>query len=284
MLPILVSIGPLKIYTFGVFLVLAFFWASFLLWKNIRLTSYKEEEIFDGLFLSLFFGLFIGRLFYVLMHFSDFGLDFLKFILINGFPGLSIVGVMTGGFLTMFLYTNAKKIDFSEALDYFVSPLLLAFSLGKIGAFFSGEEVGSVTNFFLKIKYPGYDGLRHLTPLYEAIIFALAAYVSYRLLFEIRKDRFRHGFSLVFFFWTFSLTYFAFDNIKADHLYLAGVSFNGIVSGVLLLTTSLFFVYYFRSGILGFINKHGHKFFKKIHNRPKGKTPGGKGKDTKTNR
>jgi prolipoprotein diacylglyceryltransferase len=65
MLPILLDLKIFKIYTFGVFLVLAFFWGSFLIWKLIRLTSMKEEEVFDGLFWGLFGGLFLSRLFYV---------------------------------------------------------------------------------------------------------------------------------------------------------------------------------------------------------------------------
>src|SRR3989338_2744259 len=98
MLPVLFSFGPVKIYTFGIFLVLAFFWAAFILWKNIRLSSYKEDDIFDGMFISLIGGLVIGRLVYVILNFSSFGIDLLKFILINGYPGISLAGVIVGGF------------------------------------------------------------------------------------------------------------------------------------------------------------------------------------------
>ena len=90
MLPVLLDLKFIKIYVFGVFLVLAFFWGSFILWKNIRLTSQKEDEIFDALFFSLSGGLFFSRLFYVILNFDKFGFDFLKFILINGYPGLSL--------------------------------------------------------------------------------------------------------------------------------------------------------------------------------------------------
>jgi len=65
MLPVLLDLPFIKIYTFGVFLVLAFFWSAFLLWKNFLLTSYKEEEIFDQLFLGLVGGLLVSRIVYV---------------------------------------------------------------------------------------------------------------------------------------------------------------------------------------------------------------------------
>ena len=112
MLPILLNLGFLKIYTFGVFLVLGFFWAIFLLWKNIRLTSFKEEDVFDGLFLSMFGALFFGRLIFVFLNFKDFGFNLLKFILINGYPGLSLYGSIFGGLFILYLFTNARKLNF----------------------------------------------------------------------------------------------------------------------------------------------------------------------------
>jgi len=274
MLPILFSLGPLKIYTFGIFLVLAFFWSSFLLWKNIRLTSYKEEEVFDGFFLSLAGGLFFGRLVYVLLNFKDFGFNLLKFILINGYPGISLYGLTFGLLVTLWLFFNSKKINFLEAIDYFISPFFVALVLCEFGAFFSGVEVGSKTKFLLRIRYLGYDGFRHLTGLYEALIYLLAVYFSYRILFEIRKERFKQGFLLVFFLWFFSFTSFLFDRIKVNHLYLTGYSFNKVVSAVLLLTTSFYFVYYFKSEILNY----GQKIIKKIHFPTKGKTSQGERK------
>ncbi|MBI4009128.1 prolipoprotein diacylglyceryl transferase [Candidatus Roizmanbacteria bacterium] len=255
MLPVLLDLKFIKIYTFGVFLVLAFFWGSFLLWKNIRLTSYKEEEIFDGLFFSLFGALFFGRLFYVILNFEKFGFSLLKFILINGFPGISQFGILVGGFLTLYLYFFIKKIKFREAADYFISPIFVAVLFGKLGSFFSGAEVGAKTKFFLSIKYTGYDGLRHLTPLYEAIVFGLGAYLSYKLLFAVRKERYPRGFVFYFFCWYFAFIYFLFDKLKENRLYLFGQSFNMTVSAMLSLTVSLYFIYHFRNSFLSYGSK-----------------------------
>lgn len=278
MLPVLLDLKFVKIYTFGVFLMLAFFWSSFMLWRNIRLTSYKEEDVFDGLFLSIFGGLFLGRLTYVILNFKDFGFSFLKFILINGYPGISLIGTILGSLLVLYIFFSTKKINFLEIIDYFVTPLFIALLFGKLGSFFSGAEAGTVTNFFLKVKYAGLGGLRHLTPFYEAILFTFGAFFSHKLLFEIRREKYQKGFLLFFFFWFFSLVYFLFDKIKFVTLYLQGRSFNWLLSGIVLLTTSVYFIYYFKNNLLGFINKHGHKAFKKIHSGTKGKTPKGETK------
>jgi len=251
MLPVLLDIKFVKIYTFGVFLVLAFFWASFLLWKLIRLTAFAEEDVFDGLFWILGGSLFFSRLIYVVLNFKDFGFNFLKFILLNGYPGLSIYGAILGGIITGLIFFSSKKIKFAEVVDYFIPPLFLGLAFGKLGSFFSGAEVGVKTKLFLAVKYVGFDGLRHLTPLYESLLFFLASYLTYRLVFEIRKETVKHGFNLYFFVWAFALIYLVFDKLKLTHLYLGDKSFNEIVSAILFLTMTCYLLYYFKSLIGG---------------------------------
>jgi len=280
MLPVLLNLGFIKIYTFGVFFVLGFFWAIFLLWKNIRLTAFKEEDVFDGLFISMFGAIFFGRLVYVFLNFKDFGLNLLKFILINGYPGMSLYGSIFGGFLVLYLFTNSRKLNFNDLIDYLISPIFIVMVFGKIGGFFSGTEIGTKTNFLLKIKYVGFDGARHLVGLYEGILLAVGLLLSYRILFEIRKERYYNGFLLKFFLWFLALTIFLFDKIKENHLYFLGQSLDFLISLIILLTISFHFVYYFRNGILSFINNYGQKIFKTVRVRTKKKVRGGKEKNS----
>lgn len=291
MLPVLFNFGGLKIYTFGVFLALAFFWGLYLLWKLIRLTSFKEEEIFDGVFISLFGALFIGRVVYVAANFNKFGFSLAKFILINGYPGMSLYGCLVGSLFFLYLYIRSKKLVFEELIDYFIPPFFLAIAFGKLGSFFSGVEAGTRTNIFLAVKYIGYFGGRHLTPIYEALLFFLAVYLSYRFLFEIRREKYPKGFNLYFFSWYFALVYFAFDKIKETHLYFSGYSLNQWLSAILVLTFSFYFLYYFRSLIITRfliviknISNYGQKTYKKISGQVRGKFKKGQRKDSKTNK
>ncbi len=278
MLPVLLNLGFLKIYTFGVFLVLGFFWAIFLLWKNIRLTSFKEDDVFDGLFISLLGSLFFGRLVYVILNFKDFGFNLLKFILINGYPGISLSGSVFGGLLVLYLFSTSRKINFNELIDYFVTPLFIALIFGKVGAFFSGVEIGTKTNFLLKIKYVGFDGFRHLVGLYEGLILIIGALIAYKILFEIRKEKYYKGFLIKFFIWFLALTIFLFDKIKDNRLYFVGLSLDFLISLIILLTTSFHFIYYFRNNILSFIKNYGQKIFKTVRSRSKKKVGGRKEK------
>jgi len=264
MLPVLLDLTFLKIYTFGVFLMLAFFWSTFLLWKNFLLTSHKEEEIFDHLFLGLFGGLFISRLVYVGLHFSEFGYSFLKFILINGYPGLSLYGFMFGFLISIYLSMNRSKVKFSETIDYFVPSAFVALAFGKIGAFFSGAEVGAKTNFPLKLKYVGADGMRHLTPLYEGILFLIGGFIAYQLLFSIRREKFAKNINLFFFFWFVGLVLACSDLLKdSTAIMFSTISFNALISYFLLLTFSAYFIYYFRSSVFAYVKSNFKKFHKK---------------------
>ncbi|MDO8497302.1 MAG: prolipoprotein diacylglyceryl transferase [bacterium] len=289
MLPVLLDLKVIKIYTFGVFLVLSLFWGAFLLWRNVRLTQYKEEDIFDSMIVSLIGGMFVGRLVYVLLNWSSFGFDILKFILINGYPGFSFYGCIAGGMLFLGIYFSFKKIKFNEIIDYLVTPLFVALGISKIGAFFAGTEVGTKTKFPIALKYVGFDGFRHLTPLYEGILFFLGAFISYKIMFAIRRDKYKKGFLFQFFFWYLALVYFLFDPIKSYHVMVLNQSFNRMVSLIILLTFSFYFLYYFRSlftsGLGSFINllsKYGKGTYKSVHKGSGKQVKTGEGQDSET--
>lgn len=250
-------------------MTLAFFWGSYLLWKLIHLTVYREEDVFDGVFFSLFVGLIIGRFVYVSLNFSKFGFNPAKIILINGFPGFSIYGGLLGFFLGHWLFFRLKKISYWEIIDYYVAPLFLVFAFAKVGNFFSGSEIGAPTQIFLSVKYAGLAQAHHLTALYEGILFFLGAFLAHRLLFAVRRGNYPKGAAFVFFIGYFALVYFSLDGLKSAHLLMRGYSFNRTVSAILLLTVGFYIVYYFRSQIYHFLSKHGKNTYKIVHRRAK---------------
>ncbi len=262
MLPVFLDLKVVKFYTFGVFLLLAFFWGCYLLWKNFLLTAYKEEDIFDGMFLALTGGLFMSRLLYVVLHFNEFGFSILKFILINGYPGLSLYGFLIGFFFTLFFYTSRKKMKTMEVFDYFIPPAFLALGFGKIGSFFSGTELSGRLNHFLLTLFP----------LYEAVLFFLAAFFSYKILFSIRREKYEKGFNLFFFGLYFSFVSLMFGVIRSGKNLLQQPEFNIFLSSIFVLTFSFYFIYYFRSliferiaNITRGVRRHGKKHSKTTH-------------------
>lgn len=249
MLPVLLDLGFFKLYTFGIFLVLAFFWGAFFLWKNITLTSYKEDEIFDAVFFGLLGGVLMGRIQYVALHFSDFGYDLLKFLLINGYPGMGFLGFLAGFFLFLLIFTGWRKISFMRATDYFIAPLLLSIAIAKLGAFFAGSEIGTQTKFVLALTYQNLDGTRHLTALYESLAFFAASFFAYKIVRSIRRGKLYEGFNFIYCIWVIGLITVLFDSLKTFRIMVNSVSFDLVIGSLLVLTVSAYFVYYFRQPI-----------------------------------
>ena len=73
MLPILIELGPIKIYAFGVCLTLGIFLALYFWWKMGREEHFDEISLFDSYFLSLIVFLISGRLGYILLHWEELG-------------------------------------------------------------------------------------------------------------------------------------------------------------------------------------------------------------------
>ena len=206
MLPILFTIGPVKFYTLGLFLVLALFWGSFILWKLINLTPYKNTEAFDVLSFCLAGAVGFARIFFVILNWPTFGFNLLKIILINGYPGMSLVGALFGAFIFFAFYCFYRKKSFYELVDYFVVPLFLALSIGKIGSFISGVDVGTKTDFMLSTNVVGYIGRRQVVGLYEALFYFVGFIASYKMLFKIRREQLNQGTIFFYFLLFFSLT------------------------------------------------------------------------------
>lgn len=265
MMPILLQSGVFTIYTFGFFLLIAFLTGSFLLWRNIKLTSYKETDIFDMLFISIFAGLFTSRLVYAVLNFDEIGFSVLRFILINGYPGMSLFGALLGAFLCLFIYAKFKKISFLELSEYIMSPLLLSFSIAKIGSFLSGIDLGKKTDFILQMHYLGVEGGRHFVGLYESLLLFIGFIITYRLMFIVRREKAASGTSFYFFLVWFGLVQLILDNLKENHLYLAEFSLNGVAGGILCIVGTVFLLTRYRSRIVVKLKKNLKKNGNKTH-------------------
>lgn len=255
MLPVLLDLRVVKIYTFGIFLVLAMFWGLFVLWRNVKLTSYKEEDVFDTVFIALVGAVFTARLFYVFANPSKFGFDVLKFILINGYPGLSLIGALVGGVLFGSLSLWRKKINSRHLVDYIISPLFLGMCIAKFGSFLAGVDVGSKTQLPIAVRYLGYSGNRHIVAFYESFLFLIAVYLAHRLLLQVRRHTLPEGFVAVFFIFFFSGVTLLLDKLKENHLYLVGFNLNVVISSVALALSGAYFLYYFRNIIKEYASK-----------------------------
>jgi len=233
MFPVLFEIGPVKIYSYGLFMALAFLVGSFVVWKKAKEEAFDEGKIFDGIIITTFFGLMGARLHFILFHFEHFGFDIIKWLWLTRYVGLYFYGGLFGGVLGLFWFTRRQKWDFWQIADIVVFGFSLAQIVAKIGCFFNKKD---------------------FTQIYEAILVFFIFYLllklerKYRLFdwYRGKKDKAEPGFLSLFYLILYSFSRIILENWREDGIYLIGIKITQIIS-VLILVFALIALY-LRSG------------------------------------
>ncbi len=173
MLPVLFSIGPITISSFGLFLAVAFLFSTYLIWRLARAWDMDEEKMLDVLILTFFGGLVISRVFFIIEHLNFFQADFLKMIQITKYPGFSFWGGFGGGAGALFFLCRMIKIDFGKVLDISSVGFLGGLFWGNIGCFLGGCGAGIQSDLFFATPMVGLIGKRLPVQLFEAVIFLI---------------------------------------------------------------------------------------------------------------
>lgn len=254
MLPVLFSVGPIKIYSYGLFMALAFLVGSFIVWRRAKEEAFDEEKIFDAIIFTTLFALLGARIYYLLFNFKDFGFNLLKWFWLTRYVGLCFHGGLFGGILGLFLFTKREKWDFWQTADIAVFGLSLGQAIGRIGCFLNGCCYGTPTELFLGVKFSGLPERRHPTQIYEAIFVLLIFYLllklerRYRLFawYRGKKDKAAPGFLALSYLSFYNLGRIFLENLRGDSVYWRGVRSTQLVSGLTLLVALI--VLYQRSG------------------------------------
>jgi phosphatidylglycerol:prolipoprotein diacylglycerol transferase len=171
----------LRAFSFGPFLVLAFFTGAFVLWKKGKEEYYEENQLFDVMIAASFWGLVGARIGFIVVHFQDFGLDVLKWLSLVSFPGyLGFSGLLVGLFV---LHAKAKQLkwDAYEVSDFGAIALALTTVVIALGMFVNGSGFGNPTNLPIGLSFPGVFDKRHPVQLYAALIYLIFFFILWRL-------------------------------------------------------------------------------------------------------
>lgn len=140
MLPTLITLGPLAISPLTLLVPLAFIFASYLLWRDLR-EDYPEEEIISlTIYLALAF-LAGARLIHVLSRFSDFQFSLLKWLLIGHYPGFSFIGGFLACLGLVFFWSKRKNWDFWQIGEIVVPAGFLVTIIVGAGLYLTKGEI-----------------------------------------------------------------------------------------------------------------------------------------------
>lgn len=247
MKPVLFTIGPYNVYTFGVFLCLSFIASTFIIWKLAK-EELKEEEYLDLYLYTSIAALLSSRLVFIISNFDLFGSSILKYLVVRETPGLSLIGGLAGAFIYLSWYSWKRKKDLMHTLDIFSIAGSFALFFAKIGLQLGGASFGRETDSALGIKIAGMLGRYHPVELYEAFFYLLLGGFLYYL--YTKPLKFKHHQGLIFYI--FALANFAgiflLEFFKTYSVYLYGLSLKQAVAAILFATCML---------ILGISKKRG---------------------------
>lgn len=235
MKPILFSLGPISISSFGFFAAVSFLLATFLIWKFSQeellfsKTPIEEETLFDAVFIFCLSSLFGARLIYVLSHFEEFGSNFLRWILIREASGFSFLGGFLVGALLLFIYCLKKGLDFLDIFDLFSLGGSAALSFAFIGALLDGVGAGARTTFPWGVLFVGYEGRRHPVQLLASVFFLVSFLILKKVRFYALKKRLKKGIVTFCCLTLLSFTLFLLDFLKEGDIYFSGLKFSALI-------------------------------------------------------
>jgi len=185
--PTILSLGPLEIRWYGLMYVIGFFIIYFFLKRQIKkgLLKLQEKEL-DNFMLVVVIGMLIGsRLFAVFVYNPGYYLAHPLEIPAFWKGGLSFHGALLGMLVAGWLWCRKHKFSFLKMCDLVVIPGSLAQFFGRIGNFINGELYGKLTDLPWGVQFPGAQGFRHPTQIYEAIYNLI---IFFALLFYYKKN------------------------------------------------------------------------------------------------
>lgn len=199
--PVLLKLGVFEIRYYGLAYVLGFLIAYFMLPYLARKRDVKlDSQLAADYIFYLMVGVIIGsRLGYVLLYDPIYYFLHPLEIFAVWLGGMSFHGGLAGSIIAGYLFSKKHKIDFYDIADITVIPLAIALFFGRVANFINGELYGKVTSVWWAVKFPGTEGFRHPSQLYEAA----KNLVIFGVLWALKEKKMKKG----MLFWLFVLMY-----------------------------------------------------------------------------
>src|SRR3989338_4508770 len=242
--PVLLRLGPFEIRYYGLFYVLGFVMAYFIIdyLAKKKKISLSKDDIADFL-LYIIVGTVLGaRIFYIIFYNLPFYLSNPFEMLAVWHGGLSFHGGLIGAVIAGFYFCKRKKIDFYEIADISVIPLALGLALCRLGNFINGELYGRITNVPWAVKFPDAEGFMHPSQIYASF----KNLIIFFALWSIKDKKLPKGFMFWMFVVMYSLSRFTVEFFRQpdEQLgFIIGFLSMGQILSIIMFSVGAFFLY-----------------------------------------
>ena len=249
--PVAISIGPIKIYWYGIIIALAMLIGISLATKEAQKLGLEEDTMVDMALWAIPIGFIGARLYYVLFKWDYYIQNPSEIIAIwNG--GIAIYGGLIAGGHAVYWFARRKKMTLTLLLDILAPSVLLAQSIGRWGNFINQEaHGGAVSRQFLETLYlPEFiieqmninGTYYHPTFLYESL-WSLLGFILLIIL-RNQKGLLRRGeVALSYVIW-YSFGRFFIEGMRTDSLWIGDIMrVSQMLSLVLFISAIILLVY-----------------------------------------
>jgi phosphatidylglycerol---prolipoprotein diacylglyceryl transferase len=203
MYPVLFQLGPITIYSFGLFMALAALFAAWVVHSELKRYGYNPELASTMIFAAAVGGLVGARLLFIVEEWNNFLVAPLNYVFTGA--GFTWYGGFLGGVVAVSWVVRKNKIPWLVGADIAAPALALAYGVGRIGCHVAGDgDWGKVTDVPWGVAYtnaivgwadpttgiPYPPGARvHPTPIYEFI----ESVIVFAVLWFLRKKNLPPG-------------------------------------------------------------------------------------------
>jgi len=248
---ILINIGPLKIYWYGLFIVMGILLGMMIVFRLAERYKISKEAIIDSVFYLIIFGIIGARLYHVLLEFSYYLENPLSIFKVwEG--GLAIHGAIIAGVITAWVFAKKRGLNLWLLFAIYAPGIALGQAIGRFGNYFNQELYGLPTNLPWGIpiepinRIMNYYSAKYFHPtfLYESLgsilIFAVLLFLHKWLL---KKDSKKYEIIVYSYLFLYSILRFSLEFIRIDPTpELIGLRFPQIMSLIIIAIISVLFL------------------------------------------
>lgn len=261
--PIFLAIGPLEIYWYSIFILVAFVVGGYLAFKEAKRFNISSEFMTNLFFYLIPIVLIGARLYYVVFN-LDYYLENPIDIIKVWEGGLAIHGGLLAGLVFLIFYTHKYKVSTMRMLDITVVSVIIGQAIGRWGNFFNGEAYGPVVSleFLQNMHLPSFiiDGMlidgfyRQPTFLYES----LWCFLGFIIMFILRYTKYlRVGQLTSFYLIWYGIERFIVEGLRADSLMLGSFKMAQLISLGMIFVGIILFMFLKRKSV--FENRYNDK-------------------------
>jgi len=223
---VIFQFGPVTLYSYGLFVAIAFFVCTMMILRGARAMGLAREKVFDCMIAMLAGGLAGGRILFVALNWDHYSAAPGRIFMLHE-GGLAFQGAFVAGALAVILVARIRKLPLLSLADLIAPYIALGQALGRIGCFLNGCCYGRVAAGGAGVVFPLETVIRIPTQIYSSLVLVFI----FAVLLVIREKRKFQGQTFCMYLMLYSVFRFFMDIFRGDDLAVfAGITLSQWIS------------------------------------------------------